>query len=1179
MALGRAFLLLVGMSALVAQAQPSLLGIGVTNQSHIVLQIQGDSGDSCVIRASTNLADWSRIGDLSFPIASVRLFEDVDSGSYRYRYYRIESAAGTASIVVVLVSPANGTYPFGLPILLQSSVTDSGGTAAGISYWMNGAKVFSSSYWPSAWSWTPTNSGSQTCWAVVNDKSGGLSQSAIVTFMVDTNHPPAFSGPITAMEASTGSVMFGAPLADYENRPARVDYYVDDMLFGVGRPDAFSLVWRGAPGTHTVKGKGFDVFGLSCWSDQTSFVCHSNVTPLVTITNPITGTFLSQAATTIGVVISTNISVSRVVVYAGTNSVVYFSGAPYITSWKPSAEGTVTLTAMVTDSQGALYTNDPVYVQIDTNHPPTANLRLTDGLTVPFGTNMTIVVEAADDEHRLAQVALTDGGAYVGASYYQATNYFNWIANVAGSHQIYSSASDEQGLVTKTLPVQVTVAPPLPPTIQIASPVANQVLLNNHLKITPLVSSPYGIGRVVYYCDGIYIGSSTYNPFVFDWTIVTPLAQGPHQLTATAYDRYNQSAQSPPVTLQVPQAPSITFVYPIQGAQRPTPGIIHVAVAIASSAEITNLTFSADGGTLVTLTNGGLSFDWTNAPLGTHVLNALALDNVGLVDSSSISITVVPNQPPGIVWQTPSSGVYTYNQLMNWMTLPSDDFTSARDLTVSYLDNGVLIATYGYQERFIMLNYIPPAGNHVIRAVATDDGGATNFADLSITVLSNRAPSIVAASPVNGSITIPGLVPLTATAVDLDGDPVSVVFYMDDSPVTTNASPYMQTNFVASVLMTNIGNHTWWASANSAGFVVNSSTNLLLVDHQPTFASFGFGGHSSYFAAAEDISVSISGIGDSDNGDYVAKVSFYVDGVLSSSVSRPGVELTQTVLTHPLFAGSHSIYAVLTDKYGGIGPTATLSASVGVYPPVVAFLTPTNGSSMVSGTSLNVSVNASGYGITQLVFYANGVAISTNATTNWTWQVPSVGAYQLAVVAVDSQGLRATNTAAITATSGWGPVVWSVLTNASITSVTNVSKMGGDLTNWVSFAYSSTSLTNNGGIACVTGPLDVSSRLVMGLTSTSNLGTSMAYSMVIGSDSSSYYIFENGVAVSATLPLVHGDAFRILVTGGQVRYYRINNGTASLVYTSNASAAGKVLHPLISLKFQGAVCYGPSFLY
>ena len=1038
-----------------AQTAPSIVSIGVgpTNKN-IELTILGYSGVTYAVNASTNLANWATIGTVGFlapggtQTEGYLAFEDTDAHLFNSRFYDVIGTNLPMPVSSFITSPTNGLYMFGVPFTLNVQVTDPSGTITNLAYWLsgtninpgtgtnlfptNGLTVFSAPYLTPV-NLTMTNSGTFQVWAVVEDDNGVLSTSTNVTFMVDTNHPPVFTAPINVGTDGTGGTLFTTAIFDYEGMPSRVDYYVDSAYIGTGRPSAYSFVWRGTAGSHSVQGQAFDAYGASTWSASVPFTLVPIAPPSITITNPVSGSFLSQSNIPIQATVSASLTVSRVDFFIGSNYLSTCFSSPYYVVWQPSAAGIFALTAQVTDAGNEVSVSDPVYVQMDTNHPPTVSIINTNAnQTIPYNSPATLTVIASDYENRLASVYLFDGENGIGGVQDQNTNVVSWSSSIPGLHIFYAAATDQQGLTTWSHPTYLTVAADVPPFIVITSPQANQ-LLTNGSDITfaaTVTDSNAVVSRVDYYCDGAYVGSAQY-PFTLQWDRFASLSLGQHQVYAVAYDYYGVSTMSSSVTFSIPLPPSVAIT-PASGSSFPTPGSVLVTATVTNTlGAVTNLVIVTNGTEWVAFTNAPGSAPsvysnyLVNASAGTYAMYAVALDNQGLLTySPTNTITVVASQPPTLTWQIPGSGPFTYNQRTNWQAIPSDQFTPASAMTASYYDNGTYIGQANSTANFIFTNYIPSPGTHTMKASTVNGSGTTGYANLTVTVLSNRPPVVALVSPANNSILESNTVHVAGTASDPDNDAVTIVTYVDGSPQATNAA---SAGAFSSTVTLAGGSQTISAAAFSYGFgPIYSATNAVSVaTYPPTFTSISFDGHATNYSLNEPIQVEVAGIADPNLGGSVAKIDFYVNGAVAVTSTNPASTVTQTVAASPLLGGSYACYAILTDTIGSTTQTPTITCQASNRAPIVAFVSPANNSSvgLALPTNLTVTVNASdpdaGDSVTNVVFYVNGQPTSTNTTSSWSWYVPSAGAYQLTAIAHDTHGLAslaATNSVTVTNT-------------------------------------------------------------------------------------------------------------------------------------------------------------------
>jgi hypothetical protein len=151
------------------------------------------------------------------------------------------------------------------------------------------------------------------------------------------------------------------------------------------------------------------------------------------------------------------------------------------------------------------------------------------------------------------------------------------------------------------------------------------------------------------------------NRFQFVWTDVTP---GPYTLTAVATDNAGLQTTSAPVDIEVTTnlpVPQVRIIYPVNGAEFPDQAPINIyAAAGETNGVVDTVEFFSNGASLGTATNYLATeptapfpwrrhwlpyyFQWTNAPVGSNILTAVATDNNGTkVVSGPVDINVTTN--------------------------------------------------------------------------------------------------------------------------------------------------------------------------------------------------------------------------------------------------------------------------------------------------------------------------------------------------------------------------------------------------------------------------------------------------------------------------------------------------------------------------------------------------------
>ena len=230
------------------------------------------------------------------------------------------------------------------------------------------------------------------------------------------------------------------------------------------------------------------------------------------------------------------------------------------------------------------------------------------------------------------------------------------------------------------------------PTVKITEPAKGARFLSlPNISITARAGDKNGwVSSVEFFANGASIGVATNEADVFpplpplpvavgptgwqppielghssDFTLLwTNVAAGPFELTAVATDNAGLQATSAAVNITVTNThpvPRARWLYPREGARLPEGAAINLLAAAGERAGvIKTVEFFAGGTSLGIVTNapwpapspplpapilwGSYYFQWTNAPVGTNVLTAVATDNNAIMaTSAAISIQVVTN--------------------------------------------------------------------------------------------------------------------------------------------------------------------------------------------------------------------------------------------------------------------------------------------------------------------------------------------------------------------------------------------------------------------------------------------------------------------------------------------------------------------------------------------------------
>jgi len=767
--------------------------------------------------------------------------------------------------------------------------------------------------------------------------------------------------------------------------------------------------------------------------------------PTVNITSPGSGSSVlvntaipltASATTTTGVVASVQFFVNGVSL--GTSTVF-----PYSQTWTPTAVGTYTLSALVTDSFGNIGVSPNITVTV--NAAPSVGLTApVGGTTILIGTPTAVTASAS---------ATTPGATITGVQFFAngvslgtsaaAPYSVSWTPSSAGTVMLTAIATDSLGDQSTSAPVSVTISAgssaTTPPGVALSSPLASATYSVGN-PITVAASASLGGSGVVtgvqFFVNGVSIGSTSSLPFSISYT---PTAAGSYSFTAVATDSSGNTTTSPAVVITVAAAgaPAVAITAPTAGTVLPV-NVLQTISATASSAtgSIASVQFFANSTSVGTVTVFPFQTGWTPTSPGTYTLTAVATDSSGRQTTSSpVTVTATAGGVPTVSITSPTSG--TSISLGSGVTLAANALAAIGSIAkVQFFANSIPITGGTLTSPPYSVNWVPGgSGVFVITAVATDTiGNSTTSAAVTVIVTGTSAPTVAVTAPSSGSSYIVGnTVTLAASATASSGTITQVQFLANGIPISGATNPVKAAPYtfawqptsagvfsITAVATDSAGNTT--VSAPISVSVTSGVPPVVAITNPPSGTSIPLGNGIQIAASA------------SSSSGFIKQVQFFANGGLITGGTVTAAPYSVNWV--PSGTGVFTLIAVATDNIGNVTSSSGVTVTVGsASSPTVSITSPSNGSAYIVGSNVAFSATASASGgiITQVNFLVNGIPLATGNPVKsppytLTWQPPAAGTFVLTAVASSSAGLT-TVSAPVTVTVSASPGPTVSLTN------------------------------------------------------------------------------------------------------------------------------------------------------
>lgn len=581
----------------------------------------------------------------------------------------------------------------------------------------------------------------------------------------------------------------------------------------------------------------------------------------------------------------------------------------------------------------------------------------------------------------------------------------------------------------------------------ITSPVNGTLVPNGSSVVIEATATPQPLGvgqnafvqKIDFFADGssTAFASDSVAPYS---AVYTPTTLGSHTIEAKAYDNLGQqisangtATRSMTVVSPVGTPPSSSISSPTNNSiiAVPSSAVTVNVDATPGTSRITKVELYVDGVLFGTDVDFPYSFSWLPTVVGSYRLSALTFDQVGNVVASSTN-TIRVAAPPTVSVTQPSRGSTVTGGSPTQLSATASTSTSGATVSsVQFFVDGTFVgqSTTSSSGTFTVTATLTQkkdsAGSivpSIVTALAVDSNGlSTTSAGVSVTVTAGGsgggvvigiAPTVSVTSPTaSTSLSVNSPVNLSANASDSDGNITSVDFIVNGQTVGTDTVyPY-----TATWTPTSLGSYSITARAtdDKGNAVTSTAVAVTVADPSPNAPTVAItspaNGASVTFNSAQTIFATAT------DDVAVASVQFFVNG---QPLGSPDTVFPFQIDWTPTTPGTYTLTARAIDNVGNVKTSAAVVVTVnGSAAPTVAISSPVTGTTLLLGTSTNLTATASDTDgtIASVEFFANGVSLvsltspSTQGGYRTTFSPLAEGIYHIVAVATDNAGLKTTS--------------------------------------------------------------------------------------------------------------------------------------------------------------------------
>ncbi|MBT1702581.1 Ig-like domain-containing protein [Chryseosolibacter indicus] len=371
--------------------------------------------------------------------------------------------------------------------------------------------------------------------------------------------------PVNNASFITGSsVTINATATDPDGSVSKVEFFEGATKLGEDTSSPYSFTWINVPsGSYSLTAKAIDDSGTTGTSSAINITVVNNTPPVVSITSPANNaSFTAPTSVIINASASdADGSVSKVEFFQGTTKLGEDVSSPYTFTWANVSAGSYSLTAKATDNNGTATTSSVINITVS-NTPPVASITSpANNASFTAPASITINASASDANGSVSKVEFFQGTTKLGED--TSSPYtFIWTDVSAGSYSLTAKATDNNGAITTSSVINITVGNSNPPPIvSITSPDNNAgFTAPASITINVNASDPgESVAKVEFFNGATKLGEDTSSPYSFNWTNVSA---GSYQLTAKATDNRGLTSTSAIVNVTVSSSNPTISIYP-----------------------------------------------------------------------------------------------------------------------------------------------------------------------------------------------------------------------------------------------------------------------------------------------------------------------------------------------------------------------------------------------------------------------------------------------------------------------------------------------------------------------------------------------------------------------------------------------------------------------------------------